>query len=102
MANDAWDPFERLKERIIEVNDPLGLDFITWAVNPDERGIQIVFSIREDAFQTPEEKAEQELLDGIRAATRAQELEDRRNQIVAENLKVTRKGIFNEDSAPEA
>lgn len=102
MADEAWEPFSRLKEAMIEANEPLGLHFMEWMILPDNRGLQAVFTIGPEAFQSPEERETDQMLDGIREATRAQELEDRSKRIVQENLKVTRKGIFPEDDTPGA
>lgn len=105
MANEAWEPFMRLQQRIKEVTEPLGLEMINWAVMPgsdplEPKGCSIVFSIDERAFLSPEQQADDEMFEKIAQEERLREIEAQRQKIVQESLKVTRDGILNEDDTP--
>ena len=104
MATNAWDPFDRLYKAIEEAVNPLGIDLEQWQIMPnkpgDRRFGQMIFTIREDAFLTDEDKA----LQGIMEATQVAESDERAHQRIEQAksglLNISRKGIFDDD-APE-
>lgn len=113
MTADAWDPFDKLRDRIKEAVSTLGVDFVGWAILPgtedgEPKMCQVVFGLTANTFamlaeeerkasQTDEERMIDAQFAAIAAADRQQELDAKRQATKEGLLKLSKGGILDED-----
>lgn len=99
---NPWEPFDQLAKTLAEVAGEKGLDMETWALLPGNRACQVVFTIRDDAFLSDDER----LLQGIEEATKIAESQHKAKQSIERAkeglLNIHNKGIFDEDDSPDS
>lgn len=104
-VSDEFVPFDKIRDRVKEAIEPLGIAFLNWEIVPgnnpgDERTCSFLFVIKPVAFLNDEDKAIKAQFDQIQKEERALEAEERlREQSRAARddlLKISKKGIFDD------
>lgn len=111
-ATDPFEPFDRIRDAIKRIIEPMGVELLTWSINTgddegDERICSILMTITPDAFLTSDEKIVKEMEAGLLneekearlAARLAAEAEAARQGLM--KIQQKGKGIFDEDVSPD-
>lgn len=105
--NEAFAPFDAIRDAIKKAIDPLGVDLVNWSIMPgedphDDRASSIIFTIRSTAFETDQQREDRKTFEQIEQGEKALAAEDRlkaateaaRDELL--NIGKREKGIFDE------
>lgn len=110
MTTTPFDPFHRIRDAVKDAIEPLGVKFMTWNVaTGDDEGDKpyctILMVIDPSAFLSDDQKRVREQLAEIEAAEleidNAKRAREASQAAKDDLLQISRRGIFDEDVAPE-
>lgn len=94
-ATDPFEPFDRIRDAIKRVIEPLGVDFLTWNINTgddedEERTCSFLFIITPEAFLSTDEK----IIKAMEEAIINEEKEARHDQKLKADAEAAREGLM--------
>ncbi len=102
--DDPFEPFDRIREAIMRVIEPLGVEFVTWSLIPgdgdegDERACSVLLEIKPEAFLSDEEKQIRQTLremeEGERALDAAARAREESEKARDDLVQISKDGIF--------